>query len=237
MPHLRRQPNPHDYGDQGPNGPGSLRAQFQTPPSRHTPSNPTHQHPPSTGPQEVTPDLAPVTAHPMAQTNPFSIFRRSRSNQQPPETVEEEEELDEDYDPDEEQIEYDEGMGEDQFDPEDEIDGDEVDEVLEDQFEDGDEGMHDRGKALQYPRGSSSPKSFTPARLCPEQETNRTKPPHNRPIPIPAPTQSPRNLLPRLLDRLHLQTRLRRRRPPTLFPSAILAIRRTAATHPNPALL
>ncbi|OOQ87729.1 putative anaphase promoting complex subunit 10 (APC10) [Penicillium brasilianum] len=169
MPHLRRQPHPHDYRDQGPNGSGSLRTQFQTPPSRHTPSNPTHRHPPSTGPQEVTPDMAPAPAHP-AQTNPFSIFRRPRGDQQPPETVEEEEEeeeeeeLDDDYDPnaqDEEQIEYEDAMGaEVRFDPEESIDasgnldGEDVDDILEDGYdedeeehEDGDEEMQDRDRS------------------------------------------------------------------------------------------
>lgn len=173
MPHLRRQPNPHDHRDQGPNGPGSLRTQFQTPPSRHTPSNPTHRHPPSTGPQEVTPNLAPapVMAHPGSQTNPFSIFRRPRHEQQPPETVEEEEELDDDYDPnvqDEEEIEYDEGTGPgDQFDLDEGIDGQEADDILEDQFdeeeeeeeedEDVDEEMQDRGNNPTHPSSQQPP--------------------------------------------------------------------------------
>jgi hypothetical protein len=81
------------------------------------------------------------------------------------EEEEEEEELDDDYDPnaqDEEQIEYEDAMGgEVQFDPEESIDasgnldGEDVDDILEDEYdeeeeghEDGDEEMQDRGRKL-----------------------------------------------------------------------------------------
>lgn len=82
--------------------------------------------------------------------------------------------MDDDYDPnaqDEEQIEYEDEMGaDDQFDPEEgidasgNIDGEDVDDILEDEYgeeeeehEDGDEEMRDRGMKL-FP-----PVSFTTA--------------------------------------------------------------------------
>ncbi|KAJ5089290.1 hypothetical protein N7532_007974 [Penicillium argentinense] len=84
MPHLRRQPNPHDHhANQGPDGLGSLRAQFQTPPARHTPSNPTYRHPPSTGPNGLTPEPAAVMAPPASLRNPFAIFGRDRDQNRP----------------------------------------------------------------------------------------------------------------------------------------------------------
>ncbi|KAJ5682830.1 hypothetical protein N7462_005995 [Penicillium macrosclerotiorum] len=157
MPQLRRQPNPHDYLDEGSTAPGSLRAQFQTPPSRHTPSNPTQRLPPSTGPHELTPEAVPTMVPSGMALNPFSIFGRPRLDQRPPETVEEEEEFDDDYDPnvqDLEQDEYDDEMvPEDQLDEEEgadnseELEEDEIEEDLEDQLEEegDDEEMHDRG--------------------------------------------------------------------------------------------
>lgn len=165
MPHLRRQPNPHDLpGSQGANAPGSLRAQFQTPPSRQTPSNPTHRLPPSTGAHDMTPPQVAVTGHPAAQSHLFSIFGRSRLEQpqqpqrRPPGPMgtdaDAEEVFGDDYEPNARGF----GQGEeedsfvpgDQFSAEEgiedeEIDDEEVEEVIEDQLEDPDEEMHDRG--------------------------------------------------------------------------------------------
>ncbi|KAJ5725275.1 uncharacterized protein N7483_006632 [Penicillium malachiteum] len=165
MPHLRRQPNPHDLQAQGPNAPGSLRAQFQTPPTRHTPSNPTHRHIPSSESHEITPEQLPPMAPPSGIPNPFSIFGRGRLAQPPPPPAElvddmEEDEVfgdaDDDYDPNARgiaQSEYDVGMmPEDDIDPDDEIEdtGDleieELDAELNRQFE-ADEEMHDREKS------------------------------------------------------------------------------------------
>lgn len=177
MPHLRRQPNPHDFsGSQGANVPGSLRAQFQTPPSRQTPSNPTHRLPPSTGPNDITPEPMAATAHPAAQSHLFSIFGRSRLEQQQqqqqqrpaPAPVEAEDVFDDDYEPN--ARDFVQGEEEDSFVPEDqfsaeegiedeEIDDEEIEEViedqLEDQLEDPDEEMHDRGtRATTYTRNA-----------------------------------------------------------------------------------
>ncbi|KAJ5161877.1 hypothetical protein N7492_007269 [Penicillium capsulatum] len=156
MPHLRRQPNPHDLLAQGSNAPGSLRAQFQTPPARHTHSNPTHRHPPSTGPNEITPDAVPVMAPPTRYPNPFAMFSRSRPVQ-PPEEVEEA--FDDAYDEGAnaqgmEPVEYDDGMGaDDQYAFDDGAEesedggGEELEEVVEDHLEDGDEEMLDRERS------------------------------------------------------------------------------------------
>ena len=159
MPHLRRQPNPHDLlANQGPNAPGSLRAQFQTPPSRNAPSHPSHRHPPSTGPHEITPEAVPAMAPPTGYPNPFAIFGRARHAQPPPE---DDEELDADYDPNAQgvgQLEYEDGMGvddqlgfDDGIEDSEELEGEEVEEVMEDQMEDADEEMFDRGMRF-YPR-------------------------------------------------------------------------------------
>ncbi|KAJ5614612.1 hypothetical protein N7528_008266 [Penicillium herquei] len=156
MPHLRRQPNPHDLQAQGPNA--SLRAQFQTPPTRHTPSNPTHRHIPSSDPHDITPEQLPPMAPPSGIPNPFSIFGP------PPPPVELVDDMDEDdvfgdadddYDPNARgiaQSEYDVGMMPvDDMDPDDEFDDgqlevDELDEAIhEGQL--GDEEMHDREKS------------------------------------------------------------------------------------------
>lgn len=166
MPHLRRQPNPQDYGEsQGTNVPGSLRAQFQTPPSRQTPSNPTHRFPPSTGPQDITPEPVAATAHPAAQSHFFSIFGRSRPEQQqqqrlPPGPVEAQDVFDDDYEPN--APGFGQGGEDDSFVPEDqfsgeegiedeEIEDEEIEEVIEDhQLEDPDEEMHDRGTQTYF---------------------------------------------------------------------------------------
>ncbi|KAJ5288230.1 hypothetical protein N7478_003916 [Penicillium angulare] len=170
MPHLRRQPNPHDLVVQGPNAPGSLRTQFQTPPSRHTPSNPTHRHIPSTGPHEITPEQLPAMAPPTGYPNPFSIFGRGRQEQpqpQPPSDLVEEEDQFEDAEVDDDDYDYDpitqvleEGQFDDGIVPEDQVDpdndhdetgdmeGDEIDEdIMEDHLDEGDEEMHDRDKS------------------------------------------------------------------------------------------
>lgn len=150
MPHLRRQPNPHDLlAAQGSNAQGSLRAQFHTPPARHTPSNPTHQHPPSTGPNEIiTPEAVPVMAPPSGYPNPFAIFGRSRPVEPPPE---DEDAYDDDYDPNAQgmnSLEYDDDIGADgQYTFDDGVeDSDEVEGAeIEDHIDDGDEDMLDRG--------------------------------------------------------------------------------------------
>ncbi|KAJ5314597.1 uncharacterized protein N7443_001481 [Penicillium atrosanguineum] len=162
MPHLRRQPNPHDFpAPNGPSAPGSLRAQFQTPPSRQTPSNPTRLHASSTGPQEITPDPTAAIAHPAAQSDFFSIFSRPRLEQQPPPVVDEEDVLDDDFDPNAQDMEPDEEFeedlipeDEDQLEPEDDmedselVDEEELDEEVDDGLEDDqDEEMHDREKS------------------------------------------------------------------------------------------
>lgn len=163
MPHLRRQPNPQGFpAPNGPSGPGSLRAQFQTPPSRQTPSNPTHRLAPSTGPQDITPEPGPALAHPAAHSSFFSVFGRPRLEQHPPPVVDEEDVFDDDFDPnaqdmepepDEEEFEED-LILEDQLEPEDGledtelVDEDDLDEEVEDQLEDdADEEMHDRGSS------------------------------------------------------------------------------------------
>ncbi|KAJ5676694.1 uncharacterized protein N7477_002327 [Penicillium maclennaniae] len=162
MPHLRRQPNPHDLpASNGPSAPGSLRAQFQTPPSRQTPSNPTRLHASSTGPPEVTPEPAATIAHPAAQTSFFSVFGRPRLEQRPPPVVDEEDVFDDDFDPNAQEMEPDEEFEEDsnpenddQLEPEDDmehselVDEDDLDEEVDDGLEDDqDEEMHDREKS------------------------------------------------------------------------------------------
>lgn len=173
MPHLRRQPNSHDLlGHQGGNGASNLRTQFQTPPSRQTPSNPTHQHPPSTGPgpNDITPAPMAAAAHPAGHSSFFSLFGRQRRQQQQqpgavpgPAAVEVEDVFDVDYEPDPQEFgqdedEVDEGGPDDQFDYEEGLEEDEIDEeeveVVEDQFEDPDEEMHDRGTYPHLPRPS-----------------------------------------------------------------------------------
>ncbi|KAJ5774925.1 hypothetical protein N7457_009821 [Penicillium paradoxum] len=154
MPHLRRQPNPRDrIPDQDLSTPNNLRAQFQTPPTRHTPTNPTHQHHPSTGSNAFTPDPVAQAGHPAASINPFTIFGRPRPAQPPMDDS-----FDDDFDPRGRNMEeLDDGpLGhDDSFDYDDteegqfddsEIEDEEVEEVVEDQFEeDPDEEMHDRG--------------------------------------------------------------------------------------------
>ncbi len=60
--------------------------------------------------------------------------------------------------------------------------------------------------------------------------TNLRIPHSPRPFPPPQP---PRNFLPRLLASQHLQTRLRRRRPPLPLSKSLLAIGRPAAAPSN----
>lgn len=160
MPHLRRQPNPRDLPNQDPTQ-GNLRAQFHTPPARHTPSNLTHRLPPSTGPNVITPDALAQAGHPI-QINPFTIFGRPGVAQPPPETMDDDE-FDEDYDPrgmaqigEDEPLDHDDSFEvedgtEGQYDDSD-INGEELEEeeeeVVQDHFdeeEDPDEEMHDRG--------------------------------------------------------------------------------------------
>ncbi|KAJ5945217.1 hypothetical protein N7516_005385 [Penicillium verrucosum] len=165
MPHLRRQPNPRDIiPNQDSNAPGNLRAQFQTPPTRHTPTNPTHrqQQPPSTGPNVLTPDPVEVAGHPAAPINPFTIFGRPRVEQPPPQMMDDDD-FDDDFDPrghsmqelgNDGPLDFDDSFDdsqviEGQFDDSD-IDGEELEEEVEDQFgdeEDPDQEMHDREKS------------------------------------------------------------------------------------------
>ncbi|KAJ5578544.1 uncharacterized protein N7459_007508 [Penicillium hispanicum] len=159
MPHLRRQPNPHDLvATHGSNAPGNLRAQFQTPPSRHTPSNPTHRPPPSTGPHGITPEPVPSMPPPTGYSNPFSIFGRQRPAAPRPEPAEDEYDFDDEYDPNaqgtEQAEEYSDGIEpDDGLNPEEGIDnselvdGDELEDAMEDQLEDADEEMHDRERS------------------------------------------------------------------------------------------
>ncbi|KAJ5091301.1 hypothetical protein NUU61_006171 [Penicillium alfredii] len=163
MPHLRRQPNSRDRPD---DHTANLRAQFQTPPSRQTPSNPIHRPPPSTGPYAVTPDLVPATGHP--HPNLFPIFGRAGMQQPPPELMDDEDELGEEYDARGQAtapVEDEDGLDpQTHFDPEygandsDEMDGELVEEeIVGDQLEeeeeeeelegDEDEEMHDREKS------------------------------------------------------------------------------------------
>ncbi|KAJ5551812.1 hypothetical protein N7461_006510 [Penicillium sp. DV-2018c] len=180
MPHLRRQPNPRDYisNNQDISAPRDLRAQFQTPPTRHTPTNPTHQHHPSTGPDAFTPDAVAQAGRTTASINPFMLFGRPRADQMqrapqaPP--MMSSDDFDDDYDPrghamqelDEDggYINHDDSFGDDQdeggrFDDDDsELEDEELEEEedVEDQYEqedeeeeDVDEEMHDRG--TDYP--------------------------------------------------------------------------------------
>lgn len=105
-----------------------------------------------------------VTAHPAAQSHLFSIFGRSRLEQQqqqmPPGPVVEDV-FDDDYETNARG--FGQGEEEDSFVPEDqfseeegiedeEIDEEEIEEVIEDQLEDPDEEMRDRGtQATTYP--------------------------------------------------------------------------------------
>ncbi|CAI7607428.1 unnamed protein product [Penicillium glandicola] len=164
MPHLRRQPNPRDLiPNQDSNAPGNLRAQFQTPPTRHTPTNPTHRHlPPSTGPNALTPDPVAVVGHPAAPINPFTIFGRPRVEQPPPQMMDDDD-FDDDFDPrghsmqelgNDGPLDFDDSFEDGhvvqgQFDDSD-IDGEELEEEVEDQFDeehDPDQEMHDREKS------------------------------------------------------------------------------------------
>ncbi|KAJ5673423.1 hypothetical protein N7507_002550 [Penicillium longicatenatum] len=155
MPHLRRQPN-YDLPQGGP----SLRTQFQTPPSRHTPTNPTHRLYPSSGPHEITPDPLPVMAPPSGYPNPFNIFGRGRAQHPPPpepvDVEDEFEDADEDYDVNAEGMElgeYDDGMAGEELDLEDDVDdtgdmdGEEIDEVIMESQLEGDEEMHDQERS------------------------------------------------------------------------------------------
>ncbi|KAJ5131316.1 uncharacterized protein N7515_007355 [Penicillium bovifimosum] len=171
MPHLRRQPNPRDYiSNEDINGPRDLRAQFQTPPTRHTPTNPTHHHP-STGPNAFTPDPVAQAGHPAASINPFMIFGRPRADQQAPQAppMMSSDDFDDDYDPrghamqelDEDggYLDQDDSFGEDQveedqFDDDDsDLEDEELEQEVEDQFEqededgDVDEEMRDQEKS------------------------------------------------------------------------------------------
>ncbi|KAJ5312160.1 hypothetical protein N7508_002990 [Penicillium antarcticum] len=162
MPHLRRQPNPRDLPNQDPTQ-GNLRAQFHTPPARHTPSNPTHRLPPSTGPNVITPDALAQAGH-SVQINPFTIFGRPGMAQPLPEMeTMDDDQFDDDYDPrgmeelgDDELVDHDDSFeiedgNEEQYEDS-EIDDEELEEtedVVQDQFEeeDPDEEMHDREKS------------------------------------------------------------------------------------------
>lgn len=187
MPQLRRQLNP-DVPTTGPSATGGLRAQFQTPPSRQTPSN-LGRHAPS-GPQDITPEPAAALAHPAAQSNFFSIFGRPRLEQHPVVDEEDEDVSDDDFDPNAQDMESDEEFEEDpipdQLGPEEledsEVVDDDLDEELQDIDEadqedddDQDEEMHDRGSSrLSLPH------------YC-DILTNT----HLREIPVTPPTQSP----------------------------------------------
>lgn len=243
MPHLRRQPNPRDIiPNQDSNAPGNLRAQFQTPPTRHTPTNPTHrQQPPSTGPNALTPDPVAVAGHPAAPINPFTIFGRPRVEQLPPQMMDHDD-FDDDFDPRGHSMQelsndgpldfddsFDNGQAiEGQFDDSD-IDGEELEEEVEDQFgdeEDPDQEMHDRGTdSSSHTLLVATIPDFELMSLC------------YRKITLPLTTQLTRDLIARFLDRFHLQAGMRRRGPPQPFPSTILAIRRTTTAHLNPPLL
>lgn len=230
MPHLRRQPNPRDIiPNQDPNAPGDLRAQFQTPPTRHTPTNPIHRHqPPSTGPNDLTPDPVAVAGHSAAPINPFTIFGRPRVEQPPPQMMDDDD-FDDDFDPrghsmqelgNDGPLDFDDSFDDDQaieeqFDDSD-IDGEELEEEVEDQFddeEDPDQEMHDRGT-------DSRSHTFLMATLQ-DCELIFLR---YRKITLPLTAQLARDLIARFLDRLHLQTGLRRRGPPQPFPGTILAI-------------
>ncbi|CDM38345.1 hypothetical protein DTO013E5_6521 [Penicillium roqueforti] len=162
MPHLRRQPNPRDTRPNQDNAPGNLRAQFQTPPTRHTPTNPTHRHqPPSTGLNDLTPDPVAVAGHPAAPINPFTIFGRPRARveQLPPQMMDDDD-FDDDFDPrghnmqelgNDGPLDFDDSFDqaiEGQFDDSD-IEDEELEDEAEDQFdeEDPDQEMHDREKS------------------------------------------------------------------------------------------
>lgn len=211
MPHLRRQPNPRDLRpNQEGNASGNLRAQFQTPPTRHTPTNPTHHHlPPSTGPNAVTPDQVAVAGHPAAPINPFTIFGRPRVEQRPPQMMDDDD-FDDDFDPRRQSMQelgndgpldyddsFDDGQAmEGQFDDSD-IDGEELEEEVEDQFEDEedpDHEMHDRGIA---------PPALILSSWYTLQECKLISS-RNRQITLPLTSQLARNLITRFLDRLHL---------------------------------
>ncbi|KAJ5226278.1 hypothetical protein N7468_007503 [Penicillium chermesinum] len=159
MPNLRRQPNPSGQLDEA--RAGNLRAQFQTPPSRRTPSNPTRAAPPSTGPHEITPDALPAMAPPAGIINPFGIFGRgTRHDPQapPPQEYGEDEgededvfdDADEDFDPHaqdvnqdeyEDELDSDEHPGSEELEDTEDVDPAELDEMMDDQLEEDDEDM------------------------------------------------------------------------------------------------
>ncbi|KAJ5351740.1 hypothetical protein N7452_000714 [Penicillium brevicompactum] len=152
MPHLRRQPHPRDLvPNQDPNTTPDLRAQYQTPPTRHP--NPAH---PSTGPDAFTPEAAQA-GHPAAPINPFAIFGRPRAEPQPQMM---DDDFDDEYDDDPRAgAEFDdddapspddsfdvEQTTEGQFDDSD-LDPEQLEEHEEVFDEDGDEEMQDREKS------------------------------------------------------------------------------------------
>ncbi|KAJ5819247.1 hypothetical protein N7474_004838 [Penicillium riverlandense] len=152
--HLRR----HSRDTIQNNGQGTqLPSHFQTPPSRHTPSNPTHRYVPTTaGPQAlVTPDTVPVAAgDPAARVNPFTVFGPSGSDPNAQEMMDDEDEFDDDYHPQASAMGMDAPLDpedeedDDDIDDSEEIDGEEVEDMTADQLdgedEDADEEMHDR---------------------------------------------------------------------------------------------
>ncbi|CAG7918949.1 unnamed protein product [Penicillium olsonii] len=134
MPHLRRQPHPRNpVPSQNPNTPPDLRAQYQTPPTRHP--NPTQL---STGPDAFTPEAAEA-GHPAAGIDPFAIFGRPRADAQ---ALMMDADFDDDYDP---RISGMDDLGDDQPSPDDSFDVDQAEEGqfddsdIEEQQEDGDE--------------------------------------------------------------------------------------------------
>ena len=164
MPYLRRQPNSHDLAaNDNSNTTSSLRALFQTAPSRYGSSNPTRQLTTSTGAHGLTPDPAPIMP-PAGSTNPFSIFGRRPPEEPQSFSAEEDDDEDEDYDDDEfddgydpnvqntEQTEaYDERTGqanamEEGIDDSGVVDDEDLEEGIQGQLgEDGTEEMHDLG--------------------------------------------------------------------------------------------
>jgi anaphase-promoting complex subunit 10 len=218
MPHLRRQPNAREFiSNQDLNAP-DLRAQFQTPPTRHTPTNLTHQHHPSTGPNAFTPDPVAQAGHPAASINPFMIFGRPRAEQvqqvQQAPPMMDSDDFDDDYDPrghamqeleeDGGYLNHDDSFGDDQaeegqFDDDSDLEDEELEEVAEDQFEeeeeDVDEEMHDQGTD-SYLRSPLFSHDYAFSNV----QSNTLY----RKITISVTTQLARNLLTRFLDRLNL---------------------------------
>ncbi|KAJ5901689.1 hypothetical protein N7495_002217 [Penicillium taxi] len=169
MPYLRRH-NPREHVVEG-QSTNSIRAQFQTPPTRHTPSNPTRNHPPpSTEPHEITPEV-PAMAPP--GLNPFSIFGRQRRQAPPTPSVEFEEDNygDEVSEQPTERVEDDEPDLTGQFDDAGEVneEGDfedyesneEADEDFDDELLESDEDMPDRDSPRPHLREISSLASWT----------------------------------------------------------------------------